>query len=144
MKAYVMPAIVSTSIKVLIVEERDLLREKIAGILSREENISMVIQLSSYSRLQTAVGETGPDLVLGDLLELKKFCEKTGISADELCPGVNILLYTDECEKLHRIEADHPGGQRIFNVRRIQQEVRSFLQDANQRNQNNNINKGID
>lgn len=144
MKGCVLLAITSNSVKVLVVEERDLLREKIAGILSREENISMVIQLSSYSELQTAVGETGPDLVLGDLLKFKIFCKKTGVSAGELCPDANILLYTDEYEQLHRIEEERLSKQRIFNVRRIQQEVRSFLQDAKQKIQSNNIKKGKD
>jgi DNA-binding NarL/FixJ family response regulator len=126
----VLPTTIRTTKKVLIVEELDILREKIAGIISSEENISMVIQVSSYSKLQTALEETNPDLVLGDLLELRRFCEKTGISAVELCSNANILLYTDEDEPLQWIEAGHHSEQRIINVRRIQQEVKTFLQNA--------------
>ena len=128
-----MPANLIALIKVLIVEERDLLREKIAGILSREEYILTVTQVSSYSKLQIALVETVPDLVLGDMLKLRKFCEKTGVSVDELCPDAKILLYTDENGQMHRNEVEHHGNQGAFHVRYIQQEVRSFLQDSKQR-----------
>ena len=117
----------SASIKVLIVEERDMLREKIAGILSREKNITMVIQMSSYTKIKTALGETIPDLILGDIFQFNKFSKEKGITAAQLCPRSNILLYTDEYRQLNRIEVGHPGEQKIFNVRRVQQEVKNFI-----------------
>jgi hypothetical protein len=129
-----LPAIMDASIKILIVEERDLLREKIAGVLSRENNITMVIQVSSYSNLKASLGEMAPDLVLGDYFEFNKFCKKAGIAAGELCPEANILLYIDEDGRLLRPE--DIGQKRICNLPRIQKEVRSFLQDAKQKKQN--------
>jgi len=133
MKGYVNRAIMNTSINILIVEERDLLREKIAGILSREENITMVIQVSSYSKLKTVMEETVPDLILGDFFEFDRFHKKTGITTADLCSDTNILLYTDEDERLSRNEMDHCGVRRVFDVRRVQQEVISFLQDIKQK-----------
>jgi len=127
----------SKSIKVLIVEKRDLLREKIAGILSREKNITMVIQVSSYSKLQTILGETVPDLVIADYFEFNKFCKEKCLVSGELFPEANILLYTDEYGQLNRIEMGSIGDKKIFNVRRIQQEVSSFLRDAKQRKSGN-------
>jgi hypothetical protein len=131
-----LPAIMTNSVKVLIVEERNLLREKIAGILSREDTISMVVQVSSYSKLQTVLEETMPDLFLGDFFEFNKFCNKKGIVPGDLCPAGNILLYTDEYRRLDRIEVGHPEKQKIFDVRRVQEEVSCFLKDKKQRKQN--------
>ncbi|MFC1474797.1 hypothetical protein ACFLQK_02020 [bacterium] len=122
----------SEIVKVLIIEERDLLREKIAGILSREKNITAVIQVSSYSALKASFEEISPNLILGDFMECEKFCKETGVSIDELCPGANILLYTDEYERLLKNKVEHLGDQRVVNVRRIQQEVKTFLQDTKQ------------
>lgn len=113
--------------KVVIVEERDLLREKIAGILSREDDITMVIQVSSYSKLQAVLGETVPDLVLGNFSEFNKFCKETVISAGELCLDANILLYTDEPWLLKQIKADRLDEQKFVDVRDILEEVRSFI-----------------
>jgi hypothetical protein len=127
--------IANNSIKVLVVEARNLLREKLAGILSREEGTSMVIQVSSYSNLQTALGETVPDLVFGDFFEFNKFCKETGTSAGELCPDATILLYMNEYEQSHRVEVEHLGDPRVFNVLNIHQEVRRFLEYAKQRKQ---------
>ncbi|MFA6448988.1 MAG: hypothetical protein WCX65_05965 [bacterium] len=118
----------SASIKILIVEEQDLLREKIAGILSREENITMVIQIASYSKLRGALEETIPDILLADFFEFNKFCKENGIFAGDLCPDANTLLYTDENWRLNPLETGHLGEQRIFDVRLIQQEVKSYLQ----------------
>jgi len=117
----------STSTKVLIVEERDLLREKIAGILSREKNITLVIQVSSFSKLQLALGETTLDLILGDYFDFNKYFKEKNISAADLCPTANILLYTDDYRQLNQIEMEHPNEQRIIDVRHILQEVNNFL-----------------
>jgi hypothetical protein len=132
----------SKSVKVLIVEERNLLREKIAGILSREDSISMVIQVAFYSKLQTVLRETVPDLFLGDFFEFNKFCKEKEIKPGELCPAANILLYTDEYRRLDRIEVGHPVAEKVFDVRRVQQEVSSFLHDSKKSKQNIKTKKG--
>lgn len=128
-----MPAIMTTSIKVIIVEERDLLREKIAGILSREEGITMVMQVSSYSKLHAVLGETVTDVVIGDFFQFIKFCKEKDILSNELCSGEKLLLYSDEDVRLSLFEAGHPGGKRIFNVLDILKEVRNFLNGAAER-----------
>lgn len=125
-----MPSNMTASIKVLIVEEKDLLREKIAGILSREKSITMVMQVSTYSKLQSVLKGADPDIILGDFYEFNKFCKEKKVTPGELCPDSNILLYTDEYRQLNRIEVGQMGVQNIFNVRRIQQEVRTFLKDS--------------
>lgn len=113
--------------KVLIVEKRDLLREKIAGILSREDDITMVIQVSSYSKLQNVLGETVPDMVIGNFFEFNKFCKETGITAGDLCLDASILLYTDETWLLNQIKANRLDEQKFVDVRNIQEEVKIFL-----------------
>ena len=123
----------NTSMKVLIVEERDLLREKIAGILSRERDIAMVIQISSYSKLKRSLKETVPDLVLAHYFKFNRFCKDKKTSAVKLFPEDNILLYADEYERLNRIDERHISEQKVFDICHIQEEVKSFLQDARQR-----------
>jgi len=126
-----MPAILNNSIKVLIVEERNALIERIADLLSREHNITNVTQITSYTDLQTTLMETVPDLVLGDYFEFKKFCDETKIPIRELCPEAHILLYSDEDGQSKRIEVGCLGEQRVFDVRNIQHELRSYLKTRN-------------
>lgn len=129
-----LPDIMGATVKVLIVEERNLLREKIAGILSREEYICMVIQVASYSRLRTALRNAAPDIFLADFFEFNKFCKNEGILVGSLCPDASILLYTDEYMRLSRIEGGQPIVKRVFDVRRIQEEVKNFMRDERQAN----------
>lgn len=116
----------NSSINVFVIEKQNLLREKIAGILSREDNINMVTQMSSYPRLQKALKKTVPDLVLGDFFEFNKFCTDTGISSKELCADEKLLLYSDESVYLIRIVDGHIGNQSVFDVRFILEEVTKF------------------
>lgn len=120
----------SSLINVFVVEKQNLLREKIAGILSREEKIVMVTQMSTYPELQKAIKESGPDLVLGDYFEFNKFCKETGISSKKLCASDKLLLYCDESVGITRIIDGHIGAQRVFDIRFIQDEVKRFLEHA--------------
>lgn len=128
----IMQAAKSTSLKVLIVEERYVLRERIADLLSREQDIEVVAQVPSYSLLETALRETVPDLVLGGVFQFKKFCEDSGVSTCELYSNENILLYTDEDGKFDHIKVGRLGEHRILDVRRIQKEVRIFLKERSE------------
>ncbi|MFA6448974.1 MAG: hypothetical protein WCX65_05895 [bacterium] len=122
-----MAAVLSPSIKVIIVEERNQARERIAELLTGEKNIDLVKQVSSYSELQAALEETKADLVLGDYFEFNKFCDDKWMSISELYPDTNILLYSDEDGQLDRIKVGCLEEQRIFDVRRIQHEVKNFI-----------------
>jgi hypothetical protein len=119
-----------------------LLRERIADLLSREKNIAKVVQAPSYSKFQTAMVETVPDLVLAGYFEFTKFCEYTGISISGLYPNANILLYTDEDGQMDRIKVGHLDKQRVFDVRRVQQEVKKFLKERNSGNKATKAKKG--
>lgn len=118
------------SIRILVVEEHELLREKIAEILSRDERISEVVQVASYSNLRSVIGTANPALILGDFVGFRKYMEMSGARSGESLPESNFLLYTDRYEQLPAESANEYSGRRLFNLRHICGEVRSFIDGA--------------
>jgi DNA-binding NarL/FixJ family response regulator len=57
---------VAQLMKVMIVDENKVMREKIAGLLSRIDGIDAVSQLSTFGKLEQAVQEMRPQIILLD------------------------------------------------------------------------------
>lgn len=115
------------SIKILVVEEHDLLRAKIAEILARDERISEVVQVASYANLLSAIGAARPTLILGDFVGFRKFMETSGASGAEWLPESNFLLYSDRFDQLPMENPNEYSGRRLFNLIHISSEVSNFI-----------------
>jgi len=61
----------SRSFSILIAEPNPLLREKIAGVLARDERVWCVTQVEGCGGLKRGVGDLQPDFILADLSFLK-------------------------------------------------------------------------
>lgn len=109
----------------LVIEENDVLREKIAGLLSREPNIGLVAQLKSP---EAFIGDMSkifnPDLIVMRIR--KSFLEPGFIDSFKIGnPGREVMLFTEGMEEEYQAAAQRAGADIITGIDMLTQSVQA-------------------
>src|SRR5829696_7679450 len=93
-----MSAEASTRLRVLVVDDEPLAREKIRAMLRRDEEVEVVGECANGEDALRAVRELQPDLLLLDvqMTELGGFEVLEALSADEHAPAVIFVTAYDQ------------------------------------------------
>ena len=114
------------SYNILIVENSDFLREKIAGVLSRRPNVWMVTQVSNYSNLLQAARQSDPDVILVDM-RLASSKKETIAQVSKECPDSKILLFADDDVESYRKAAGQLGAHKVIDLQNLVEEFQNVL-----------------
>lgn len=116
------------NLKVVLIEENDMLREKIAGLISRMENVMLVCQANSVCGMKGVVEGIKPDVLLVE--ESCIFCNEDELnSMKEQVVGLNlVLMVEDNGDNLHRCGmVKNLNLDAIINKKKIHGEFADFL-----------------
>lgn len=87
---------------ILVVEHNDYFREKIAGVLSRFDNVGTVAQVARHANMNRALEDMHVNIMLINI-EIASFDFGEIARIKELYPDIRIIVYTDnprnECMK---------------------------------------------
>ena len=98
---------------VMIVEENTVMREKIAGLLSRIEGIDAVCQLSTFGKLDRAVEGMKPDIILLDAGIVCREWEKI-FELQRINKGMRFIALTENDKNL--FERGNAASEIKFDV----------------------------
>lgn len=118
------------SLNVLVVEKHDLLREKIAGVVSRLEDVRMVIQVADCSELTRIAEENAPDLVLMNIRQAHSQ-RKTIARMKEIQPGAKIFIFAHKDGEQYHLAATQLGVNGVVNSGRLISDIESVLRKLN-------------
>lgn len=108
---------------VLVIEESDILREKIAGLISRQQRVDLVAQVSSRERLAGALAVMTPDIVFADVA-FARFARFHFQNLQIRNPNIKIVLYTSENGHEYQQQARDLGADILTDTLRIQDAIR--------------------
>jgi len=112
----------------LVMEENDILREKIAGLISRRPNVGLVAQISSRKRIKNAVDALKPDIIFADVA-FARANEQIFNEIRLTSGGVRIVLYTSENGKEYQDQARRLGACMLTDVLRIQETIDDLFRE---------------
>ena len=78
---------------ILVVEENNILREKLAGLLSRRGNVELVTQMSNSDHLFSAACTLRPDMIVADAA-LARTNRRLICRIKQEMPGTCVILYS--------------------------------------------------
>lgn len=106
---------------IIVCDENDLVREKIAGVLSRINTVRVVSQTAEITCLKSIALKYSPDLILIDLMLASSDIEKAN-GAIEICPDAVMLLYSENTAGCQGLISKTRSGTSI-NIKDIELEV---------------------
>ena len=109
-------------LKLLVVENDDYLREKIAGVLSRFENILMVAQIKHEDDLLETAERINPDIILIDA-GMASHLRKIHTDILSIQPDARIFLTTDDQGAFYQRLAETIGAVAIIRKDKIIEEL---------------------
>jgi DNA-binding NarL/FixJ family response regulator len=119
----------SKKIDILIVEKNALLREKIAGVLSRRDEVGMVTQISDCGIMEEAARNTRPGILLIDIRLAKS--EEIAISTiRNEYPKTKIFMISEEEGLRYRAAALAIGAAGLIQATRIEDCLKDVIRSA--------------
>lgn len=112
--------------KALVVIKRDLLREKIAGLLSREKEIWSAMQVSDENGLHMAMLENRPELVVYDMDD-ESFGENPLKEIKKSGGSIFVIAFSDEDAEGYRQEAIKAGADEYAGPDSLNQVIRRVI-----------------
>lgn len=107
--------------KVIVADDRNIIREKIAGLLSRVDGVSMVVQVASERHLAEAVRVAKPELVV---IGHRRFDDMIVNAVLQRISGhSNFIFYREDC--CH--DGGSGNGLLVVEMGRLFDEVRKML-----------------
>lgn len=113
--------------KALVAIKRDLLREKIAGLLSREKEIWSTMQVCDKEGLRMAMHENMPELVLYDM-EDESFGDEPLKEIKNCGEIVLVIAFSDEDGEGYRQEAINAGADEYASLDSLNEAIKSAIE----------------
>jgi len=113
--------------RVLVIEKNDILREKIAGVLSRWSSDVVVTIGSGCEDVESLVTETQPNMLIIDI----RACGAGGAFAGALkreAPGMRILLLADENDENYQKACSEKGADMLIAREAFGREKNSVME----------------
>src|SRR4051812_25221587 len=129
----------SSGIKVLLVDDHELIREGLAGVMDREEDMTVVGQAGSVAQALAAYGALSPDVVVADLqlqdgtgLDIVRSIRKggndrTGLVVLTLHSGDDQIFAAMEAGASGFVGKDAPAAEVVRTARHAAVAPRSFV-----------------
>jgi len=128
----------SEPIKVLLVDDHELIREGLAGVIDLQEDMQVVGQAGSVSTALRAFGEFAPDVVVADLQlqdgtgldivrSIRKTNNHTGVVVLTMHSGDDQIFAAMEAGASGFVGKDAPSGEVVRTVRHAAVSPRSFV-----------------
>ena len=128
----------SEPIKVLLVDDHELIREGLAGVVDLQEDMEVVGQAGSVSTALRAFSEFTPDVVVTDLQlqdgtgldivrSIRKSNAKTGVVVLTMHSGDDQIFAAMEAGASGFVGKDAPSGEVVRTVRHAAVSPRSFV-----------------
>jgi DNA-binding NarL/FixJ family response regulator len=92
---------------ILVTDHNDLLREKIAGILSRLDSVRVVAQTSDCNNFENIVFDIVPDLLVMDINSATAAGMTNGEELLKINPRMKVIITTEENDE------EYPGAKNI-------------------------------
>ena len=115
-----------SEVSILVVEPHDMLREKIAGVVSRCPGVDFVSQLSDYSRLETVTARMRPEVLLMDLV-VARICADCIEKVRRRLPDVHIVLFCDRTEPEYLGIARRIGFDDFVETTKVFEAVEQYI-----------------
>jgi DNA-binding NarL/FixJ family response regulator len=110
----------------LIVENSPILREKIAGILSRMDEVRLVSQITDLRDVVAVVRELMPDIVLIDMRLVRDRADIPAALRDA-CPKITLVLLAEEDGENYRAAAERLKADRLVALARLEVELKKTI-----------------
>ena len=128
----------SEPIKVLLVDDHELIREGLAGVMQLEEDMSVVAQAGSVAEALAAYAEHSPDVVVADLQlqdgtgldivrSIRRTNDRTGVVVLTMHSGDDQIFAAMEAGASGFVGKDAPSGEVVRTVRHAAVSPRSFV-----------------
>ncbi|SFC06322.1 two component transcriptional regulator, LuxR family [Nocardioides terrae] len=128
----------SEPIKVLLVDDHELIREGLAGVIDLQEDMQVVGQAGSVSTALRAYAEFAPDVVVADLQlqdgtgldivrSIRKTNNRTGVVVLTMHSGDDQIFAAMEAGASGFVGKDAPSGEVVRTVRHAAVSPRSFV-----------------
>ena len=117
-------------LKVLVVDENNAMREKIAGLMSRIEGIDAVSQLSDGGKLEDYMKQSAPRIILIDMGVAYR--EQNRLAAIRRAnPDISIIVLIEKGEELftHTGIGERIGVSRVLPKKDVFSGIQEFLQE---------------
>jgi DNA-binding NarL/FixJ family response regulator len=128
----------SEPIKVLLVDDHELIREGLAGVMQLEEGMEVVGQAGSVAEALRAYAALSPDVVVADLQlqdgtgldivrSIRKTTDKTGVVVLTMHSGDDQIFAAMEAGASGFVGKDAPSGEVVRAARHAAVSPRSFV-----------------
>ena len=128
----------SSGIKILLVDDHELIREGLAGVMQLEEDMEVVGQAGSVAEALKAYAELSPDVVVADLQlqdgtgldivrSIRKANDKTGLVVLTMHSGDDQIFAAMEAGASGFVGKDAPSGEVVRAARHAAVSPRSFV-----------------
>lgn len=114
--------------KVLVAEENDILREKIAGLISRQKDVLVVMQVSGQEAMIEAALEGSPDLILADI----RLAGPAAAALEDLrktVRGAKLYLLSDFDGTQYEKAAAQAGADGLLQKRLLEEKIPLILDE---------------
>ena len=128
----------SSGIKILLVDDHELIREGLAGVMQLEEDMEVVGQAGSVAEALKAYADLSPDVVVADLQlqdgtgldivrSIRKANDKTGLVVLTMHSGDDQIFAAMEAGASGFVGKDAPSGEVVRAARHAAVSPRSFV-----------------
>jgi DNA-binding NarL/FixJ family response regulator len=128
----------SSAIKILLVDDHELIREGLAGVMQLEEDMEVVGQAGSVAEALTAYSNLSPDVVIADLQlqdgtgldivrSIRKASDRTGLVVLTMHSGDDQIFAAMEAGASGFVGKDAPSGEVVRAARHAAVSPRSFV-----------------
>jgi DNA-binding NarL/FixJ family response regulator len=125
-------------IRVLLVDDHELIREGLAGVMQLEEDMTIVAQAGSVGEALAAYAEHSPDVVVADLQlqdgtgldivrSIRRTSDSTGVVVLTMHSGDDQIFAAMEAGASGFVGKDAPSGEVVRTVRHAAVSPRSFV-----------------
>lgn len=127
-----------SGIKLLLVDDHELIREGLAGVMDLEEDMTVVGQAGTVAEALTAYADLSPDVVIADLQlqdgtgldivrSIRKRNDKTGLVVLTMHSGDDQIFAAMEAGASGFVGKDAPSGEVVRAARHAAVSPRSFV-----------------
>lgn len=113
------------SVSILLAEPNALLREKLAGLLARREEVWCVVQVGVASGLVRAAAEVRPNLILADLQMLRDVGTVPALRSS--APAASVLALVETIDAPYRDEVSRLGLDGLMEKAHLVDEIPGFI-----------------
>jgi DNA-binding NarL/FixJ family response regulator len=128
----------SSGIRILLVDDHELIREGLAGVIQLEEDMDVVGQAGSVAEALRAYAALSPDVVIADLQlqdgtgldivrSIRKLTDKTGLVVLTMHSGDDQIFAAMEAGASGFVGKDAPSGEVVRAARHASVSPRSFV-----------------